>query len=134
MCMGGGGGGGGTITMPDTSAYDRMFDMQLMSMQSQYDGQMQQSQARLNSTLRDQQSALTDLASYRTERAEDVASVEADARRLSNLVGPPPPEESAKAPVIGTDRQSDSSTKGKRRLRIVRASQANGPGTGFNIT
>lgn len=133
MCMGGG-GGGGTITMPDTSAYDRQLDRQIAAMQSEYDGKAQAAQGRLNAALRDQTSVLKELEDYRTEKAKEVASVEADARRLANIVGPPPPEESAKAPVVGRDRFSGSTSKGKKRLRIARSSQAYKAGAGLNIT
>jgi len=133
MCSGGG-GGGGTITMPDTDAYDRQLDRQLQAMQSQYDGKMQLAQGRLNSTLREQAKVLGELEDYRTQRAEEVASVEAEARRMANIVGPPPPEESAKAPVVGRDRFSGSGRKGKRALRIGRAANSSSQGTGLNIT
>lgn len=134
MCMGGG-GGGGTITMPDTGAYDAMLSRQMEVMQSGYNGQMQLAQGRLDSALREQQAAVTDLAEYRTERANDVASVEAEARRLANILGPPPPEESAKAPVIGDSRTGASSSEGKKRLRITKKSPTSyGAGTGLNIT
>lgn len=133
MCSGGG-GGGGTITMPDTDAYDRQLDRQLQAMQSQYDGQMQLAQGRLNSALREQAKVLGELEDYRTQRAEEVASVEAEARRMANIVGPPPPEESAKAPVVGRDRFSGSGLKGKRALRIARSGQAYKSGAGLNIT
>ena len=133
MCMGGG-GGGGTITMPDTGAYDSMLDRQMQVMQSQYNGQMQASQGLLDSALREQQAAATDLAEYRTERANDVASVEAEARRLANIVGPPPPEESAIAPVVGDNRTGSSSAQGKKRLRITKKlPTSSGVGTGLNI-
>ncbi len=132
MCMGG--GGGGTITMPDTGAYDKQLDRQIAAMQSEYDGQAQLAQGRLNAALREQTSALKDLEEYRTEKANEVASVEAEARRLANILGPPPPEESAKAPVVGRDRFSSSAPKGKKQLRIARSGQAYKAGAGLNIT
>ena len=101
MCMGGGGGGGGVITMPDTGAYDRMYDRQLQMMQATQSSELEGLQAQLLDTQRQQELLLTDLRDARTERAESVASVEAEARRMSNIIGPPPPEESAKAPVVG---------------------------------
>ena len=134
MCMGGG-QSGGTITMPDTGAYDAMLSRQMAVMQSSYDGAMQLAQDRLNSSLRAQQNAAADLAAYRTERASDVASVEAEARRLANIVGPPPPEDSAKAPVVGDSRTGFKSAQGKKRLRISKDLAASaGVGTGLNIT
>ena len=138
MCVGGGGGGGssGRITMPNTSAYDGMLQAQMAAMQSQMQGAAQQKQAQLQLAQQRQQSALQQLADYRTEKAEEAASVEAEAKRLMNLVGPPPPEESAKAPVIGKDRSAQPSrTSGKRGLRIgLKTAKSTGVGTGLNIT
>ncbi len=135
MCFGGGGGSSGKITMPSTGAYDGMLRAQMDAMQSQMNGAAQQSQAQLQLAQQKQQTALRQLSEYRTERAEEAASVEAEARRMMNLVGPPPPEESAKAPVIGRDRSTDSTRKsGKRGLRISRQSADSlGVGAGLNI-
>ena len=134
MCFGGG-GGGGTITMPDTGAYDRMLDRQIAAMESERDGVVQLKQAELQTAQQAQQAALTKLNDYRTDKAEDFASVEAEARRLMNIVGAPPPEKSAKAPVVGDTRRSSAKTKGKRGLRIGRAiAKSSGSGSGLNIT
>ena len=133
MCFGG--GGGGTITMPDTGAYDRQFEQQLEMMKMAQSTALTGLQSDLQSVQTDSESLLEDLADLRTERAESAASVEAEVRRMSNIVGPPPPEESAKAPVVGDSRSKGTSKKGKSSLRIGRkvASTA-GQGTGLNIT
>lgn len=139
MCFGGGGGtvGGGTIYMPDTGAYDKQFDAQVDLMKMQQEGAIRDKQMELDQVLRNQTAALAEIRDARVERANEVASVEAEARRMSNLIGTPPPEPTAKAPVIGRDRNKDkpSSPKGKRGLRITRgtASTASGSGTGLNI-
>lgn len=136
MCMGGGGGGGGVITMPDTGAYDRMYDRQLQMMQATQSSELEGLQAQLLDTQRQQESLLTDLRDARTERAESVASVEAEARRMSNIIGPPPPEESAKAPVVGAarDKPKTQQASGKRGLRIGRAvASSSGDAVGLNI-
>ena len=134
MCFGGG-GGGGTITMPDTGAYDRMLDRQIAAMESERDGVVQLKQAELQTAQQAQQQALTQLNDYRTEKAEEFASVEAEARRLMNIVGTPPPEKSAKAPVVGDTRRSSARQKGKRGLLIGRSTaSSSGAGTGLNIT
>ena len=136
MCMGGGGGGGGVITMPDTGAYDRMYDRQLQMMQATQSSELEGLQAQLLDTQRQQESLLTDLRDARTERAESVASVEAEARRMSNIIGPPPPEESAKAPVVGAarDKPKTQRASGKRGLRIGRAvASSSGDAVGLNI-
>ena len=135
MCFGGGGGGGGTITMPDTGAYDRMLDRQIAAMQSEMNGAAQLKQAELQTAQQAQQAALSKLSDYRTEKADEFASVEAEARRLMNIVGAPPPEKSAKAPVTGDTRRSSTRKTGKRGLRISRSSaNSSGYGTGLNIT
>ena len=139
MCFGGGGGtvGGGTIYMPDTGAYDRQFDAQLDLMKMQSQGAIAMKQAELDDVLRNQTKALADIRDAKVERANEVASVEAEARRMSNLIGTPPPEPVAQAPVVGRDREKEESTspKGKRGLRITRTTSptSSGAGTGLNI-
>ena len=135
MCFGGG-GGGGTIYMPDTGAYDRQFEAQLDLMKMQQTGAINSKQAELDSVLRAQTTALAEIKEAKIERANEVASVEAEARRLSNIIGTPPPEPTAKAPVIGRNRNKDSaSPKGKRGLRIALATSPSkdGKGSGLNI-
>jgi hypothetical protein len=136
MCTGGGGGGGGVITMPDTGAYDRMYDRQLQMMQMAQSTELTGYQSKLDSAVMAQQDLITDLRDLREERAEDVASVEAEARRMSNIIGAPPPEESAKAPVIGKDRYGEPKRQsGKRGLRIARpTATSSGKAVGLNIT
>lgn len=134
MCFGG--GGGGTIYMPDTGAYDRQFEAQLDLMKMQQTGAINAKQAELDSVLRAQTTALAEIKEAKIERANEVASVEAEARRLSNIIGTPPPEPTAKAPVIGRNRNKDSAPpKGKRGLRISLATSPSkdGKGSGLNI-
>lgn len=129
MCSG---GRPATITMPDTGAYDRMAQLQMDAMRQQQQGAASLQQAELNSAIRGQQSALTELRDFTVQRANDTA---ANAARLAALIGTPPPEKSAKAPVVGANRAGASKPKGKAGLRIDRAtatSQASG--TGLNIT
>jgi len=136
MCFGGGGGGGGVITMPDTGAYDRMFDRQLSMMQAAQSSELEGLQSSLLASQQEQTRLLTKLNDYRTERAEETASVEAEARRMSNIIGTPPPEESAKAPVVGAARDKPKSQRasGKRGLRIGRAvASSAGDAVGLNI-
>ena len=136
MCMGGGGGGGGVITMPDTGAYDRQFNRQLQAMQMAQSSELTSFQSQLDSAVMAQQDLLTDLRDLREERAEDIASVEAEARRMSNIIGAPPPEASAKAPVIGDarNRPKTQKAKGKRGLRIERSvAKKAGIGAGLQI-
>lgn len=135
MCMGGGGGGGGVITMPDTGAYDRMYDRQLQMMQMSQNSELDTYQAELNAAVMNQQDLLTDLRDLRRENAESAASVEAEAKRMSNIIGTPPPEMSAKAPVIGSARKKPKTQakSGKRGLRIARATPSANETVGYNL-
>jgi hypothetical protein len=129
MCSG---GSPATITMPDTGAYDRMAQMQMDAMRQQQQGAATLQQAELNSAIRNQQSALTELRDFSLQRANDTA---ANAARLAALIGTPPPEKTAKAPVVGSDRAGMSRPKGKAGLRIDRpAATSQASGAGLNIT
>jgi hypothetical protein len=132
MCSG---GSPATITMPDTGAYDRMAQLQMNAMRQQQDGVVMLKQMELNQALRGQEQSLMEMRDFRTERANDTA---ANAQRMAALIGTPPPEKTAKAPVVGTDRENMVKAKGKKGLRIDRVDRAvatsEGTGTGLNIT
>jgi hypothetical protein len=132
MCSG---GKAATITMPDTGAYDRMGQMQMDVMRQQQDGVAMLKQMELGQALRGQEQSLMEMRDFRTERANDTA---ANAQRMAALIGAPPPEKTAKAPVVGTDRENMVKAKGKKGLRIDRVDRAaatsEGAGTGLNIT
>jgi hypothetical protein len=135
MCFGGGSSKGSTITMPDTGAYDRQFDRRLQMLQMSQSSELTGYQAELQQAQYAQEGLLRELVDLREERAESAASVEAEAKRMSNIIGPPPPDVSAKAPVIGEDRVKERTRRsGKSNLRIGRkvASSA-GAGAGLNI-
>ena len=101
--------------MPDTGAYDRQFDAQVDLMKMQQTGAIQCKAGELDKVLRNQTAALAEIKDAKVERANEVASVEAEARRMSNLIGTPPPEPTASAPVIGRDREKGVHfSKGKR--------------------
>jgi hypothetical protein len=120
------------INMPDTRAYDRMADLQIAAMRQQQEGEATLKQAELNQALRAQEMALTEMRDFNVQRANDTA---ASAARLAALVGAPPPEKSAKAPVVGSSRQEVAKPKGKSSLRIDRpAPTSQASGTGLNIT
>jgi hypothetical protein len=131
MCFGGG-GSGATITMPNTSAYDRQAEMQLDLMRQQRQGVMSLKQMELNQALQGQQSALAELRDFKVQRANET---QANAARMAALIGTPPPEKTARAPVVGRDRQGVASPQGKRDLRIERkTATGQAAGTGLNIT
>ena len=136
MCFGGGQSQPSVITMPDTGAYDRQFDRQLQLMQMSQSSQLTGLQSQLDASVREQQDILMQLRDLEMEKAESVASVEAEARRMSNIIGAPPPDVSAKAPVIAEQRKlpKTQSAKGKRGLRIGRAvADSSGESVGFNL-
>lgn len=130
MCMGGG-GGGGTITAPDTGAYDRMAQSQFDAMRSVQDSAAKIKQQELNTALAAQQTQLTQLKDLQVQRAQDTS---AQAARIAALIGTPPPEKTAEAPVVGRNRGSVTA-KGKGALRIERpTASSTGQGAGLNIT
>lgn len=131
MCFGGG-GGGATITMPDTRAYDRMANAQLDAMRMAQEGPAKLKQQELNAALDRQQQVLTDLRDLKLQRANETS---ANAARMAALIGTPPPDKTASAPVIGSDRAGMSKPQGKRGMRVDRAvATSAGAGTGLNIT
>ena len=133
MCFGG--GGGGTITMPDYSAYDRQFEMQKAAIDSQIENSSMAMQETLNQSLRAQTDVREQMRDFQVARAEDQAKLQEEAQRLSVLVGTPPPEPTAEAPVIGSRDRKINTRKGKSALRISqKVATSTGQGTGLNIT
>lgn len=129
MCFGG--GSAATITMPDTGAYDRMAQTQLDAMRAVQDGQIKVKQNELNTALQAQTTQLQQLRDLQMQRANDV---QAQASRMAALIGTPPPEKTAEAPVVagGT---GPKAFKGKSSLRINRpVATTSGQGAGLNIT
>jgi len=134
MCMGGG-GSGATITMPDTGAYEQQFDLQRRAIEQQMNNGMQLMQNELQNSLRAKEDLLTQIKDIKKERADSAEALDEQARRMSVLVGAPPPEKAAEAPAIGTADRKVSTTKGKSQLRISRTTAASfGQGAGLNIT
>lgn len=139
MCFGGG-GQAATITMPDTGSYDRMADLQMQAMRDQQQGIMAIKQQELNQALAGQQSAMTDFKDYKVQMANDVQikanESAANANRINAIIGAPPPEPTAKAPVVGSDREGVTPRRGKKDLRIDRpaAPTQQAAGAGLNIT
>jgi hypothetical protein len=143
MCFGGGGGSPATIVMPDTRSYDRMASAQIDLMRQQQQGEMALKQQELNNAMARQQQVLADFRDFKIQKAEEqqfkANETSENAMRINAMLGAPPPEPSAKAPVIGSDREGLVKAKGKSRLRIERvdraaASASQGSGTGLNLT
>lgn len=125
MCMG---GGGGTIQMPDTGAYDAMANAQIGAMQSAMSMGIQQTQNTLNQALSHQQTVAAELRDVQMQRAENTA---AQAKRLADLIGTPPPEETAKAPRI--NEKQERTNKAKLRISRPKATKK-AKAVGLNIT
>jgi hypothetical protein len=121
--------------MPDTGAYDRMAQAQMEAMQQRQQGKIMRKQGALDQALRGQGQVYTELRDIKEQRANDTA---ANAQRMSALLGAPPPDKTAEAPVVGTDRENMVKAKGKKGLRIDRVERqvatSQGAGTGLNIT
>jgi len=132
MCMGGG-GSQATIYAPDTGAYDKMASQQLALMQQTQSSNVLAKQGQLDALVRDRIALQTQEQLAATARASNTT---AQAARLAALVGAPPPEKPASAPVIGSDRTGEKRPTGKQALRIDRAAAttAAGSGAGLNIT
>jgi hypothetical protein len=128
MCMGA--APQATITTPDTGAYDRLLDRQIAVMNAGHQQDMLLGQERLNQAVRAQQAALTAANAAAQQRAADTS---ANAARIAALIGTPPPEPTAKAPVLASDRQGRARAQGKQMLRIERGGAAPGAGAGLNI-
>ncbi len=129
MC-GGGSMPRSTIVMPDMTAYDRMADRQIAAMRQQQEGQLMLQQQQLNQAVTGQQSVMAELLAVQQQRASNTA---ADAARMAALIGTPPPEPAAKAPVIGDSRQGMAPPEGKRSLRIDRKQRSSKPGGGAGL-
>ena len=134
MC-GGGGPKPATIMMPDTGAYDKQFEMQKAAIDSQMNNSASAMQAQLNKTLRDQNQLRQDIRDAQVMKADKQEALEDEARRMSVLMGPPPPEPTAQAPTVGSRDRKQNTRKGKGSLRIGRTvASSSGQGTGLNIT
>jgi hypothetical protein len=141
MCFGGGGGSPATIVMPDTRAYDRQAELQMQAMRDTQNMGLSLKQLELNRAMSAQQQVLSDFRDFKIEQADKqqfkAEETSANAARINALIGAPPPQPSAKAPVLGSDREGLVKAKGKKGLRIDRVGQAvpasQGAGTGLNI-
>lgn len=132
MCMGGGSMPRSTIVVPNYRETDRSLDRQIALMQSKQQARTTMRQQELNAAIEGQQRALSQLYGAQQQRANDTA---ANAQRIAALVGAPPPEKSATAPVLAGNRTGRSRPDGKNRLRINRqpGPATSAQGTSLNI-
>lgn len=127
MCAGG--GGGGRIVEPDYRSANRSLDLQLQAMRAQQSDAVLAAQQSVSAALQSQQRVLQDLEGVKAQRANETA---ANARRLADLIGAPPPEKSASAPVIASNRPGSRATS-RRDLRVNTQGAGYAPGAGLNL-
>ena len=132
MCMGGK-SQPAVINMPNTGAYDQMLATQRAAIQSTMNNGMMQAQQSLQAAIADQQRAYQELADKKTADANNQIAVSEQAMRMSQMMGPPPPEKSAEAPTIGDKDRFGVGAEGKKALRIGRGAKKSGKGAGLNI-
>ena len=130
MCVGG--GGGGTITKPDYNAYNKQFELQKDAIDNAISGGQQALQSSLTTALQGKQDIQKQLLEQKKITAENT---QAEAMRLSQLIGPPPREKHAEAPTIGDQARGlrARGLKGKSGLRIGKQKTASKAGAGLNI-
>ena len=127
MC---GGGKAATITQPDYNAYNKQFDLQKSAIDQAMNSGAQQMQQQLNQATTAKQSALAADLEQKKILAENT---NAQAMRLATLIGTPPPEKSAQAPVVAGERGLQTK-KGKSALRIgLDSTSRMAQGAGLNI-
>ena len=123
----GGGGGRATIREPNYAMYDSMFQQQRAAIDAQINGPIQLLQNQLNDAVKQQQTTLQENLKLQESIA---ANTNGQAARLAQLMGPPPPEKTAAAPVVGKNKKA----AGKSGLRIDQSTASSqAAGTGLNI-
>ena len=124
------GGKAATITQPDYNAYNKQFDLQKSAIDQAMNSGAQQMQQQLSQATTAKQSALAADLEQKKILAENT---NAQAMRLATLIGTPPPEKSAQAPVVAGERGIQTK-KGKSALRIgLDSTSRMGQGAGLNI-
>ena len=133
MC-GGGRQQRSTITVPNYGSYDREFDLQKEAITQTISNNTLLMQQKLNTALRKNTEVKEKIREVKVEKAEKQDDLEEQARRLSVLMGPPPPEKVASAPEIGARERGINTRKGKQSLRIKRTTaNRSAQGTGLNV-
>ena len=124
------GGKAATITQPDYNAYNKQFDLQKSAIDQAMNSGAQQMQQQLSQATTAKQEALNASLEQKKILAENT---NAQAMRLATLIGTPPPEKSAQAPVVAGERGLQTK-KGKSALRIgLDSTSRMSQGAGLNI-
>jgi len=96
---------------------------------ARFQRKLQKSDKKLTDTLQQVRDLKLDLADNQSALSEQAV-------RMSALMGPPPPEESAKPPLTGRDRdESPNRRRGRSSLRVDRVTTSgSSSGAGLSIT
>lgn len=145
MCSGG--SKAATITMPDTSAYDRQFDLQKEAIMQQMNSGMDKAQFQLQSSLKRNEQLMEKLVQLEEDEANDPGSIASMVdERIATMMSISEslvPDKGAAGVQVGASRKSDvegalggAKTKGKAGLRIRRRTKAptSGDGVGLSIS
>lgn len=127
------GGSRATITQPDYNAFNQEFELQKSAIERSMDSGLDMKQQELTASLRSKNATLDRLNEQINLQADNT---NAQAMRLSQIIGAPPPEKSAQPPKVGSDARNLGTKRGKAALRIARAKTPtkSARGSGLNIT
>jgi len=123
-----------TITKPDYNAYNQQFELQKSAIEQSMNSGIMELQSDFQAQLRQGNASMEAIARNKAEEAQDQALISEDARRLSTLIGAPPPEKVADAPKVGSKSRDLATANGKKSLRIGSTASSSAKGTGLNIT
>lgn len=116
-------------------AAQRMMAQAVMQMQSP-DSALAIAQMNLQQSDKDLSNTIQQVRDLKLELASNQAALSEQAMQMSALMGPPPPEPSAKPPLVGRDREDTSARRrGRSGLRVDRmTTSGSAPGAGLSIT
>jgi hypothetical protein len=116
-------------------AAQRMMTQAVMQMQSP-NAPLALAQMNLQQSDKDLANAVQQVRDLKLEMASNQSALSEQAMRMSALMGPPPPEESAKPPTVGRDREDTSARRrGRGALRVDRVTASgSAAGAGLSIT
>jgi seryl-tRNA synthetase len=126
------------IKRPKTHAADaaqRMMTKAVMQLQKP-DTALAMAQMNLQQSDKDLSRTIEQVRDLKLELASNQSALSEQAMQMSALMGAPPPEPSAKPPVVGRDREDTSTRRrGRSNLRVDRVTASgSAPGAGLSIT
>lgn len=116
-------------------AAQRAMNQAVMQM-SAPDSALALAQMNLQQSDKDLADTLQQVRDLKLDLADNQSALSEQAMRMSALMGPPPPEESAKPPLTGRDRdESPNRRRGRSSLRVDRVTTSgSSSGAGLSIT